>query len=40
MVDDVLDVHLRGAFYVTLPIWKHMKSAGYGRIVNRLHNLV
>jgi len=29
----VLDVHLRGAFYVTQPAFAHMKDRGYGRIV-------
>lgn len=29
----VLDVHLRGAFYVTKPAFAHMKERGYGRIV-------
>jgi NAD(P)-dependent dehydrogenase (short-subunit alcohol dehydrogenase family) len=29
----VLDVHLRGAFYVTKPAVVHMKEQGYGRIV-------
>jgi NAD(P)-dependent dehydrogenase (short-subunit alcohol dehydrogenase family) len=29
----VLDVHLRGAFYVTRPAFAHMKDRGYGRIV-------
>ena len=29
----VLDVHLRGAFYVTRPIFSWMKEQGYGRIV-------
>jgi NAD(P)-dependent dehydrogenase (short-subunit alcohol dehydrogenase family) len=29
----VLDVHLRGAFYVTRPALVHMKEQGYGRIV-------
>jgi NAD(P)-dependent dehydrogenase (short-subunit alcohol dehydrogenase family) len=33
-LDPVLDVHLRGAFNVTLPAWRHMKERGYGRIVN------
>lgn len=33
-LDAVLDVHLRGAFFVTRPAYEHMKSAGYGRIVN------
>jgi NAD(P)-dependent dehydrogenase (short-subunit alcohol dehydrogenase family) len=30
----VLDVHLKGAFYVTQPAWEHMRDQGYGRIVN------
>ncbi len=30
---DVLDVHLRGAFYVTRPAFEHMKEQRYGRIV-------
>ncbi|MDQ3781696.1 MAG: SDR family NAD(P)-dependent oxidoreductase [Actinomycetota bacterium] len=29
----VLDVHLKGAFYVTQPAFAHMKAQGYGRIV-------
>ena len=29
----VLEVHLRGAFYVTRPAFAHMKQRGYGRIV-------
>lgn len=29
----VLDVHLRGAFYVTRPAFTHMKQRGYGRII-------
>jgi NAD(P)-dependent dehydrogenase (short-subunit alcohol dehydrogenase family) len=32
--DSVIDVHLRGAFYVTRPAWVAMKTAGYGRIIN------
>lgn len=32
-VDAVLDVHLGGAFNVTLPAYGHMREAGYGRIV-------
>jgi NAD(P)-dependent dehydrogenase (short-subunit alcohol dehydrogenase family) len=32
-VDPVLDVHLRGAFFVTQPAWSIMKAKGYGRIV-------
>ncbi len=29
----VLDVHLRGAFYVSQPAFNHMKERGYGRII-------
>jgi NAD(P)-dependent dehydrogenase (short-subunit alcohol dehydrogenase family) len=32
-LDPVLDVHLRGAFFVTQPAWSVMKAKGYGRIV-------
>jgi NAD(P)-dependent dehydrogenase (short-subunit alcohol dehydrogenase family) len=32
-IDPVLDVHLRGAFFVTQPAWSVMKEKGYGRIV-------
>ncbi len=38
MTDDLLspvvDVHLKGAFYVTRPAWVHMREQGYGRVVN------
>src|SRR5262245_17895662 len=30
---DVLDTHLLGSFHVTQPAFRHMKTAGYGRIV-------
>jgi NAD(P)-dependent dehydrogenase (short-subunit alcohol dehydrogenase family) len=33
LIDPVLDVHLRGAFYVTQPAWVHMREQAYGRIV-------
>src|SRR3546814_13984135 len=33
-INPVLDVHLRGAFYVTQPAWQIMRDQGYGRIVN------
>ena len=33
-IDAVLDVHLKGAFYVTQPAFAIMKENGYGRIVN------
>jgi NAD(P)-dependent dehydrogenase (short-subunit alcohol dehydrogenase family) len=32
-LDPVLDVHLRGAFFVIQPAWSIMKQKGYGRIV-------
>jgi NAD(P)-dependent dehydrogenase (short-subunit alcohol dehydrogenase family) len=32
-LDPVLDVHLRGAFFVTQPAWSLMKAKRYGRIV-------
>ena len=42
MTDDlltpVIDVHLKGAFYVTQPAWEHMRQQGYGRIVNTSSN--
>ncbi|MEU8135799.1 SDR family NAD(P)-dependent oxidoreductase [Streptodolium elevatio] len=30
----VLGTHLDGAFHVTGPAWRHMRAAGYGRVVN------
>ena len=33
LVDPVIDVHLRGAFYVTQPAWVHMRDQSYGRVV-------
>jgi NAD(P)-dependent dehydrogenase (short-subunit alcohol dehydrogenase family) len=32
-LDPVIDVHLRGAFFVTQPAWQIMKAKRYGRIV-------
>ena len=32
-LDPVLDVHLRGAFFVTQPAWPIMQAKGYGRLV-------
>lgn len=32
-LDAVIDVHLKGAFYVTRPVWASMMDRGYGRIV-------
>jgi NAD(P)-dependent dehydrogenase (short-subunit alcohol dehydrogenase family) len=38
MTDDrlspLLDVHLKGAFFVTRPAWKAMRERGYGRVIN------
>jgi NAD(P)-dependent dehydrogenase (short-subunit alcohol dehydrogenase family) len=34
LLDPVLDVHLKGAFYVTRPAYNHMREQGYGRIVS------
>jgi NAD(P)-dependent dehydrogenase (short-subunit alcohol dehydrogenase family) len=34
MLEPVLDVHLKGAFYVTQPAWEQMREQGYGRIIN------
>jgi NAD(P)-dependent dehydrogenase (short-subunit alcohol dehydrogenase family) len=33
-LEPLLDVHLKGAFYVTRPAWKVMREQSYGRIVN------
>ena len=30
----LVDVHLKGAFYVTRPAWKAMRQQGFGRIIN------
>lgn len=32
--EPLIDVHLKGAFFVTLPAWRVMRESGYGRIVN------
>jgi NAD(P)-dependent dehydrogenase (short-subunit alcohol dehydrogenase family) len=34
IIEAVLTVHLKGAFYVTRPAWKRMREQGYGRVVN------
>jgi NAD(P)-dependent dehydrogenase (short-subunit alcohol dehydrogenase family) len=34
LIDPVIDVHLRGAFWVTSPAWKLFREQGYGRVVN------
>jgi NAD(P)-dependent dehydrogenase (short-subunit alcohol dehydrogenase family) len=38
LINPVLDVHLRGAFYVTQPAWKIMREKSYGRVVNTSSN--
>jgi NAD(P)-dependent dehydrogenase (short-subunit alcohol dehydrogenase family) len=32
-IDEVLDVNLRGTFFVTHPAWRLMREQGYGRVV-------
>ena len=34
MVDAVIDVHLKGAFYVSRPAFVHMREQGFGRIIS------
>jgi NAD(P)-dependent dehydrogenase (short-subunit alcohol dehydrogenase family) len=34
MIQSVIDVHLKGAFYVSQPAFRLMREQGYGRIVN------
>jgi NAD(P)-dependent dehydrogenase (short-subunit alcohol dehydrogenase family) len=38
LLNPVLDVHLKGAFYVTIPAWKAMREKNYGRVVNTASN--
>jgi NAD(P)-dependent dehydrogenase (short-subunit alcohol dehydrogenase family) len=38
LVEAVIDVHLKGAFYVTMPAWRRMREQGYGRVVNTSSN--
>ena len=38
LLNPVIDVHLRGAFYVTQPAWLVMREKGYGRVVNTSSN--
>jgi NAD(P)-dependent dehydrogenase (short-subunit alcohol dehydrogenase family) len=33
-IDEILDVHLKGVFYVAQPAFRVMREAGYGRVVN------
>ncbi len=34
----VIDVHLKGAFYVTMPAWTLFREQGYGRVINTSSN--
>jgi NAD(P)-dependent dehydrogenase (short-subunit alcohol dehydrogenase family) len=34
LLEPILDVHVKGAFYVTQAAWASMRENGYGRIVN------
>jgi len=38
LLEPVLDVHLKGAFYVTRPAWIQMRAQGYGRVINTTSN--
>ena len=33
-LDPLIDVHLKGTFFVTRPAWTAMREQGYGRVVN------
>ena len=33
-IDEILDVHLKGVFYLTQPAFRVMREVGYGRVVN------
>ncbi|MBI2706248.1 MAG: SDR family oxidoreductase [Actinobacteria bacterium] len=38
LLNPVIDVHLKGAFYVTIPAWKVMRENNYGRVINTASN--
>jgi NAD(P)-dependent dehydrogenase (short-subunit alcohol dehydrogenase family) len=38
LLEPVIDVHLKGAFYVTRPAWVKMREQGYGRVVSTSSN--
>jgi NAD(P)-dependent dehydrogenase (short-subunit alcohol dehydrogenase family) len=38
LLNPVLDVHLKGAFYVTRPAWIKMREQNYGRVLNTSSN--
>ena len=37
-IEPVFDVHLKGAFYVTIPAWRIMREKSYGRVINTASN--
>ena len=38
LLEPVVDVHLKGAFYVTRPAWLKMREQNYGRVINTSSN--
>jgi NAD(P)-dependent dehydrogenase (short-subunit alcohol dehydrogenase family) len=38
LLEPVIEVHLLGAFYVTMPAWNIMRDKGFGRVVNTSSN--
>ena len=38
LIEPVVDVHLKGAFYVTRPAWVKMREQNYGRVINTSSN--
>jgi NAD(P)-dependent dehydrogenase (short-subunit alcohol dehydrogenase family) len=38
LLTPVIDVHLKGAFYVTRPAWIQFREQGFGRVVNTSSN--
>jgi len=36
MIDQVIDVHLKGALYVCQPAFRLMRAQGYGRVVKHV----
>ncbi len=38
LLTPVIDVHLKGAFYVTMPAWLHFREQGSGRVINTSSN--
>src|SRR3954447_26959537 len=38
LLNPVIDVHLKGAFHVTVPAWRIMREKSYGRVINTASN--